>query len=83
MAEIEVAFHPEARAEYLEALGRYLDLSDRCVTRVQMTTARLAEHVCRGESRARAHRNALSIGDMRASRRIAWISASIHDMLVW
>lgn len=29
MAEIEVAFHPEARAEYLEALERYLDLSER------------------------------------------------------
>jgi plasmid stabilization system protein ParE len=29
MAEIEVAFHPEARAEYLEALERYLDLSHR------------------------------------------------------
>ena len=29
MAEIEVAFHPDARAEYLEALERYLDLSHR------------------------------------------------------
>lgn len=29
MAEIEVAFHPEARVEYLEALQRCLDLSER------------------------------------------------------
>ncbi len=29
LAEIAVAFHPEARAEYLEALERYLELSER------------------------------------------------------
>ncbi len=45
MAEIEVAFHPEARSEYLEALERYLDLSERVGRSFQQEVDRSVELV--------------------------------------